>query len=208
MPMNSRVNTLRNALLLVVMCCSAAHARDNAITLYGGYRDGGSFTDANTDNVLSLDGSGSGAIAVDLALDASRQWQWYLSQQNTTMAITQAAAPAPASLPLKLTYLHFGGTYFFQGPVGGGPYVVGGLGATVMRPGLSGYTDELRASMNLGLGYQLPLGEQVALRFEARGYFTAVNSNGGLFCSGGCVLHIKADAVTQGELQLGLSFRY
>jgi hypothetical protein len=104
--------------------------------------------------------------------------------------------------------MHVGGTYFFDGPIGQGPYVVGGLGATLFRPGLSGFSDELRASMNLGIGYQVPLGEYVALRFEARGYFTAVNSSGGLFCSGGCVIYIKGDAVTQGEVQLGLSFRY
>lgn len=207
--MNLRINAPFGTLLLAAVCCgAAAQTGGNAITLYGGYRDGGGFTDADTGDALRLDSSGSAAISVDLALDASRQWQWYLSQQNTTLAVTPAATPTPSTLPLKLTYLHFGGTYFFDGPVGRGPYVVGGLGATWFRPGLSGYTDELRASMNLGLGYELPLGERVALRLEARGYLTAVNSSGGLFCSGGCVLHIKADAVTQGEVQLGLSFRY
>lgn len=204
------MRTLRCALLILVFCSGFAQAKDNAITLYGGFRDGGSFTDVNTGQNLRLEGSGSGAISLDLALDASRQWQWYLSHQSTTLVIASAATPTPlgSSLPLTVTYLHFGGTFFFDGPVGQGPYVVGGLGATLFRPGLGGLSDELRASMNLGLGYQVPLGEHVALRFEARGYFTAVNSNGGLFCSGGCVIYIKGDAVTQGELQLGLSFRY
>jgi hypothetical protein len=64
----------------------------------------------------------------------------------------------------------------------------------------------LRPSLNLGVGYQLPLAQQLALRFEARGYVTVVNSSAGLFCSGGCVFKIKGDAVTQGEAQLGLSY--
>jgi len=48
----------------------------------------------------------------------------------------------------------------------------------------------------------------VALRLEARGYATLVNSSGGLFCSGGCTLQIEGDTLTQGEVQLGLSFRF
>jgi hypothetical protein len=62
--------------------------------------------------------------------------------------------------------------------------------------------------MNLGIGYQLPLGERVALRFEARGYATLVDSDSALFCSGGCVVSIKGDTVTQGDILLGLTFRY
>lgn len=204
------MKALASGLLMIALCSGAAQARDNAITLYGGYRDGGGFADADSGRSLDLDGSGTGAIAIDTALDASRQLQWYLSQQKTTLSVAQPTAPgAPVSaLPMTVTYLHVGGTYFFEGPIGRGPYVVGGLGATLFRPGLSGYSDELRGSLNLGVGYQLPLGEHVALRLEARGYFTAINSSGGLFCSGGCVVHIKADGVTQGELQFGLSFLY
>jgi hypothetical protein len=84
---------------------------------------------------------------------------------------------------------------------------VGGLGATVFDPD-GGYDTELRASLNLGIGYQVPLGEKFAVRFEARGYATLVNSSGGLFCSGGCVISIEGDVVTQGEAMLGLSYRY
>ena len=58
------------------------------------------------------------------------------------------------------------------------------------------------------LGYQVPVGDTFALRFEARGYATLVNSSGGLFCSGGCVVSIEGDVVTQGELMLGLSARF
>jgi hypothetical protein len=66
----------------------------------------------------------------------------------------------------------------------------------------------MRASMNLGLGYQVLLGERVALRTELRSYLTAVNSSSYLFCSGGCVLAIKGDAVSQIDWLLGVSFRY
>lgn len=184
-----------------------AQLKDSAVTVYGGYRDGGSLTDAASERRLRLDSAGSGAASIDIGLDGSRQLQVYVAQQRTRLAVAPAAG-APTTLPLRISYLHLGGTNFFDGPIGAGPYVVGGLGATLFEPGLAGYSNALRPSLNLGLGWQLALGERVALRLEARGYATLVNSSGGLFCSGGCTLQLKGDTLTQGEVQLGLSFRF
>jgi hypothetical protein len=43
---------------------------------------------------------------------------------------------------------------------------------------------------------------------ELRGYFTLINSSGGLFCSGGCVVAVKGDALTQVEGLLGLNLAF
>jgi len=186
----------------------------SAVTLYGAYRGGGSFADAASGQTLGLDGSAAWAISYDRDLDGSRQLQFYLSYQNTHLALDRAAvgsppaSAAPAPLPIKVIYFHVGGINYFDGPIGQGPYVVGGLGATLFAPGSSGTRDEVRPSLNLGIGYQATLGERLALHLETRGYVTVVNSSGGLFCSGGCVLKIKGDAVTQGEVQLGMSYRF
>lgn len=195
-------------------CCLPAAAADNAITLYGGLRDGGGFDDADNGRRLRLDSGASVATSVDLALDASRQWQIYLSRQSTDLKLGGAtrAETDPSKLRLSITYLHVGGVNFFGGAQSGGvagrgPYVAGGIGATLLRPG-GGYDDELRPSMSLALGYQFPLGTNFALRVEARGYYTLVNSSGGLFCSGGCTLAIESDGFAQGELQLGLTARF
>jgi hypothetical protein len=185
-----------------------------SVTVYGAYRDGGSFTDANSNRSLRLDASPAWAISYDADLDASRQLQFYVSYQSTHLELDRSAlanpqaVTAPASLPMKVLYFHVGGTNFVNGPIGRGLYVVGGLGVTVYQPATSGYGDELRPSLNLGVGYQLPLAGRLALRMEARGYVTVVHSSGGLFCSGGCVFKIKGDAVPQGEAQLGLSYRF
>jgi hypothetical protein len=213
--------TWNAALLLALplaLTATAATAQTNnkesAITLYGAYRDGGSFIDASTDQKLRLDGSSAWAISYDKGLDGSRQLQFFISYQSTDLRLEQTSTTPPATgttsaaLPMKVTYLHFGGTNFFDGPIGQGPYLVGGLGATWFQPGLDGYSDELRPSLNLGIGYQVALGDRLALRVETRGYVTLVNSSGGLFCSGGCLFTIKGDAVTQGEVQLGLSYRF
>jgi hypothetical protein len=191
--------------------------RDNAFTLYAGYRDGGSFTDITTGSKLPIEASGIGAVSLDLALNpkAGTQLQIYVSRQSSQVDARQAtqpspsaAAPLPAKFPLSVTYAHVGGTAFLERKIGQGVYLVGGLGATLFEPDLQGLANELRPSISLGIGYQLPLGEGVALRFEARGYATLVNSNSALFCSGGCVVSIKGDTVTQGEVLLGLTFRY
>lgn len=192
---------------------SAAQAKDNAVTLYAAYRDGGSFTDVNSGSELRIEASGAASLSLDWRLDASRQLQLFVSRQSSQMN-TELATPVPpgsavpAKFPLRVTYLHLGGTSFLEGRIGQGVYLVGGLGATLFEPGVDGFENELRPSINLGIGYQLPLGESVALRFEARGYATLVNSSSGVFCSGGCVVSIKGDTVTQGDVQIGLSFRY
>jgi len=197
-------------LLASVAAGPVAQPADYAFTVYGAYRDGGSFTEAGTGKSLDIEGSGAAALSLDLPLDASRQVQIFVSRQSSNLGLEQsAAAPSVGSqLPITVTYLHIGGTNFFNGRIGQGPYVVGGLGVTLFDLRLSGSELEIRPSLNLGIGYQVLLGESVALRFEARGYATLVNSSGGLFCSGGCVVSIKGETVTQGEALLGLSFRF
>lgn len=205
-------NALRILFLLLAVAASGrvAQANDYAFTLYGAYRDGGHFTDASSEQSLDIQGSGAAAASLDLPLDARRQIQIFVSRQSTHLSIGQAAAASSvgSELPLTVTYLHVGGTYFFGGRIGQGPYVVGGLGVTLFDLRASGFDTEVRPSLGLGIGYELPLGEHVALRFEGRGYATLVDSSGGLFCSGGCVISIKGSTVTQGEALLGLSFRF
>jgi len=213
--------TSGNLLLVVLLgagaaCNAAQPGGDNAFTLYAGYRDGGRFTDVTTGSNLPIEASGVGAVSLDVALNpqAGTQIQIYVSRQRSQVDARLAtqpiapAAPLPAKFPMAVTYAHVGGTIFPGLRIGQGAYLAGGLGATLFAPDLQGFANELRPSISLGIGYQLPLGERVALRFEARGYATLVNSSSALFCSGGCVLSIKGDTVTQGDLLVGLAYTY
>jgi hypothetical protein len=184
-----------------------APARESALTVYGGYRGGGSFTDVATGQGLKLDARGAVSLALDMPYDASRQLQIFLSHQRTDLLLEGTSTAGGDRLEMDITYLHLGGISFFEGAIGKGPYVVGGVGATLFDPA-PGYTSELHPSINVGIGYQWPVGDTLAVRVEARGYATFVNSTGGLFCSGGCVISIKGEAVTQGEVMLGLSGRF
>jgi hypothetical protein len=154
--------------------------------------------------------TGAVSLALDFESDESTQIQVFASYQDTSLSVTQVGQPSgPSSRsPLKVAYLHLGGTAYFAPPVGRGPYVVGGLGITVLSPGLEGLGTETQPSINLGIGYALPLGDSLALRFEGRGYFTLVDSSGGFFCSGGCTVSISGQVLSQGELMAGLTWRF
>ena len=180
-------------------------AAQNALTLYGGYRGGGSFQQSTSPfDSISLQSSATGSISLDFGLDAMRQVQIFASYQSTEL---EATATTPV-VPMTVSYLHLGGTNYFEGAVGRGAYVVGGLGVTRLAPGLSGLSAEFRPSLNLGLGYQWPISGALSLRAELRGYFTLINSSSSLFCSGGCVVAIKGDGLTQAEALVGLSYGF
>ncbi|MGH8640988.1 MAG: hypothetical protein ACRET6_04720 [Burkholderiales bacterium] len=189
---------------------------DYTLTVYAAYRDGGSFTDVASDSKLPIEASGAWAISLDLKPDhrAGTQLQIYVSRQSSDVDARNATppnpagTPLPAKFPMAVTYAHIGGIAFLDRKIGQGVYLAGGIGATLFEPDLNGLANELRPSVSVALGYQLPLGERAALRFEARGYATLVNSDSALFCSGGCVISIRGETVTQGEVQLGLSFRF
>jgi hypothetical protein len=203
------INTAALVLLLSGAMGNAAAAEGRALTVYTGFRDGGSFEDVTTGKSISIHSSQTYAASLDLPLDEVSQLQVFYSFQDSSLVLN-AAVPGSmtfiSELPLQVMYLHFGGTSYFHGEMGHGAYLVGGIGGTLFDPISHGYDSELRLSANVGLGYQQPLGKHMALRFEARGYFTMINSSGGMFCSGGCTIAIAGNGIAQGEVLVGLSF--
>lgn len=60
---------------------------DHAVTVYGGYRGGGHFSDADTGKNLALESNGAVSLALDIPFDASRQYQIFLSRQRTNLSL-------------------------------------------------------------------------------------------------------------------------
>ena len=194
------------ALTLAAACHTVPASAQTAISLYGGARAGSGFRQASsTSDPIDMRSSAAGSIAFEWPYDASRTWQLFASHQRTRLELNGST---PSELPLQVSYLHIGGLNFFEGEVGRGPYVVGGLGATFLSPRLQGTSSRVRASLNAGLGYQWPMSKSLALRTELRGYVTLIRSNGSFFCSGGCVVQIKGDTMTQVEGMVGLTLGF
>ena len=89
-----------NIVSAIVLACAAgtacAQATHSAVTLYGGFRSGGSFTDSSS-APLYIEDSAVGAISLDLPLDFARQYQFYLSHQRTQLDMSNATPqPQPA----------------------------------------------------------------------------------------------------------------
>jgi len=205
------------ALLAVIMAAPLQHARaqstftaksESSITVYGGERFGGSVTDSATKSTINLQNGSSFALAVDIGLDQNTQIAVFYSQQNT--ALTSGAFSSQGNnIGLTLHNYQVGGTNFFE-EVGRGPYVMGGIGGTTVKPDRSGLNSETFFSGNFGVGWMVPLGAHAGLRFEARGYGILLNNSSALFCGGttGCTLAIRGNALFQGEVLAGLSIRF
>jgi hypothetical protein len=204
--------SLHRLWLTSILACAAAPAlAQNAITAYAGARAGSGFKQVDSPNEpVDMRSSAAGSLAIEWPYDASRQLQLFVSHQRTRLDLGAAAAVSggPRELPLQVSYLHIGGLNYFEGAVGSGPYVAGGLGVTLLDPRLQGTSSRLRASLNVGLGYQWSITRSLALRTELRGYATLISSSGSFFCSGGCTVTIKGDALTQVEAMAGLTYGF
>jgi len=185
----------------------AERAKESNLTVYGGYRFSSGLSTDNGGSWELTEGP-SFAVAADFGIDSKTQWELLVSYRNSSLKAAGFSPVAPFSdkIQLGVTYYHVGGTYFVDS-IGKGVYVVGGLGATYFNPGAD-LSSELRFSLNLGVGYMIPLGKTLAVKLEGRGYITLVNSSGGFLCSGGCVVQVKGDTLTQGEVLAGLAWRF
>lgn len=199
------MNVLRfsAAFALLILLAQPALAQVS-VTIFGGYAVSEGIDNDTTGERASVKSGVAFGAAADYDLDSSRQLQLFYGQQNTTL---DPGGGVPR-FDFDVRYLHLGGTYFFDGPIGRGPYAVGGVGVTHFSPSLNGLQSETKASLNVGFGYLWPLGRTVAVRAEARAFFTLLNSSGGLFCSGGCTVLLSGDAFVQGQAMLGLTARF
>jgi hypothetical protein len=199
---------VRSSIASGLVLASCAAAAQGAFTVYGGYRQGGKFYDEHDGSQsFKLKSGAVAALSYDWNLAEGGQAQLFYSFQRTSLP--GAAAGRTEEVPINLSYLHLGGRVFFDTNADlTGSYLVGGVGATIFSPRNGGLSTEVRPSINVGFGQQWVMSRNWALRAELRGYATIINSGGGFMCSGGCVVSIRGDSVTQFEGLLGLSYLF
>jgi len=194
-------------ILLGLLPGEAVAASGIEITPFGGFRFGGSFQDANTGDTIAIDESGSYGLILDFDLEPAKQIEVYLSRQSTKLSAGGTVTGNP-KFDLTVDYYHIGGLLMLEGDRVR-PFISGTFGLTRMDPQGTNRTTEYYFSIALGGGAKIPLTERLGLRFDARGIFTAVNTNSTVFCAnGGCAIQVNGGGLLQGELTAGLIFKF
>jgi hypothetical protein len=178
------------------------------ITPFAGLRFGGGFEDTNTGTSISLNDSGSYGLVVDFDISPDQQIEVYLSRQSTTLTADGTFTGDPL-FDLSVEYYHVGGLYLIEVESDRvRPFVSGSFGLTRLNPQGDDLSTETQLSLALGGGAKFFITEHLGLRLDARGIFTALNSNGAVFCSGGCAISVQSSGFIQGELNAGVVVRF
>ena len=195
--------------VLALLAAPAAQALEFELTPSVGYRFGGQFEDVETEAEAELDPSTALALSLDITYAPGQSIQLFYSRQETEVDDTDPA------LDFDVEYFQVGGVASYDGIDVDGrlePFLLGTVGAAWFKPG-GGADDETRFSATFGGGLKYSLSQRLALRFEARAYFTFFNSDTALFCVSGpaggqCLLRASGGIIYQLDAQAGLTFRF
>lgn len=209
------ISLLAGIAFALPMTASAQTATQRGIEIAPGlgYRFGSGIdivtAGAESKGRLRFDDSESLNLVVNFDLgEAGKQGEFYFARQDTTAYSSDAfLAPDTRAIDLVIYQLQFGGLYFPGGKTTGG-FVSGVAGLTRLDPRDSDLRTHHRASISLGGGYKLHLADNLLLRFDLRGIYTALDSGGAVFCSGGCEARFESSGYFQAEAGAGLVIRF
>lgn len=203
-----RIKFTLGVLVFILSWSSGAWARDRRFEIipFVGFRAGGSFIAAVEEETLKVDESTAYGLTIDVDYDATGQIQLLWSHQTSKLMPTSTLT---STFDLNIDYFHFGGTYSWAKDDTFMPYVAVSLGATHLQPIDSGYNDEWRFSMGLGLGFKYFFTPRIGVLLEGRAYGTFMGGSGAIFCgSGGCQIAIHQELFGQFEGRTGIVFRF
>jgi hypothetical protein len=191
--------------VLMASCAAPVLAGPFELTLLGGLRTGGEFSDSMTHETRRLDTSPSFGLALGFPLEPDRILEVVWTHEEGQVA---GSSEGGGPVGLDLDTIGAGGTYEWSGGRWR-PFVSGTLGLTVLSPELHGYDREALFTMTLGGGVKVPVATRVALRFEGRGHLIlATGGASGVCGGGGCVLSYSGAGLGQLELLAGVSWAF
>lgn len=187
------------------------YGRDTAfeLTPFGGYRYGGTIF-ANQTTLFRTDVDVASAANYGLGLgipvgDAGMKIELMVDRQNTHFQAGGGLFEPSAHLAnFRITYYHGGLLIPFAESRSATPFIIVSAGVANLDPDIRGVSAENRFSASAGLGVKVPFNRNVALRIEARGYFTSLDNRN--TCSR-CYYDYNRD-LYQGETNVGLSLRF
>ena len=176
-----------------------------------GYRSGITFP-----TVQGLQGNSAGAVlaerpsygfAVGLRLNEEDVVELRWARQGSDIRFPDTTLPSTSVI---LHQVHLDCTHEFimdTWPMWVRPYIIGSVGGTHIDGGNSAAFT--RFSFGLGTGLKVYFSRHVGFRFQVEWLPIVVTPEVGAFvCGAGCVVHLSATAVSQGEIVAGPVFRF
>ena len=153
---------------------------------------------------LHLDASPSYGVAAGVRLDEEDLVEFRWARQDTHIHLTGSSE----RVILNQFQGDFTHEYILEDwPAWARPFVIGSVGATHLGAGPnSSFT---RFSFGLGGGMKVYFNRHMGLRMQAEWLPLVINPEvSSLVCGGGCVVHLNATLVSQGEIAVGPIFRF
>ena len=181
------------------------------LTPYAAYRMGGSFSDESEDIEFDIEDSAAQGLVINGRVRSDAQWEVLYGRQATDVN-TGGLFNNDSLLDFDIEYMHFGGTYLFDGE-SVRPFIALTVGVTHADPGDSSFGSENFFSASLGGGVNLAARNRLGVRLEVRAFTTFIDSSSNLFCqsdggSGSCLILIDGKTLTQWEARAGITLRF
>lgn len=200
-------------MLLGLSLSARAETGDFELTPYGAFSVGGTFSDSETGDAVSLNDAESFGLLLDIREGPNTQWEIIYSRQAAD-ADVRSSLSAQVAVDIDVHYLQGGGTYQGDGNKVR-PFLSATLGATHFDVKSNGYDSDTFFSFSLGPGLQIRPTDRLGIRLEARVFGTLVQSDSNLFCisdpanmNAGCAIRVDGEVFWQTQLLAGLVFRF
>jgi hypothetical protein len=192
---------------------AAAQELNTELTVFGGYRFGGSFNVLDSDATYEVQDSSSFGLIWNHRYEANTQWEVYFSQQKTEVELSEPTI-ADELVDVELYTLQLGGTYLWEGDAVR-PYLVMTIGGTHIKsdPDNGESDSDTFFSGSIGVGFKMQPSKRLGLRLEARLNGVLMRDSTKLFCQTGpdanvCAVEIEGSMLGQLETFAGIVFRF
>lgn len=199
--------------LLIAASCAAGQELNTELTVFGGYRFGGSINVLDSDATYEVQDSSSFGLIWNHRHQANTQWEVFFSQQQTEVELSDPMIADPI-VDVELYTLQLGGTYLWEGEAVR-PYLVMTLGGTHIKsnPDNGNGDSDTFFSGSFGVGFKMQPTKRLGLRLEARAHGVLMRDSTKLFCQTGpnanvCAVELQGNLLSQLETFAGIVFRF
>lgn len=179
------------------------------VTPFIGYTWGGTiFADQTFIFTQDVDVKSSANLGVNFGIplgDSGMKLELMANRQSSELESGSGLFdPTRGVADIDITYLHAGLQIPFARQRNLTPYVIVSAGIGNLDPQIAGVSNETRFSASAGIGVKAPISDNVAFRFEGRGFYTALEDQSDCRI---CDYYYNRDFY-QGQVNLGLVFSF